>query len=407
MTEYNDCVLDNGLKIIQEPAPTNVVYCGLFVDAGTRNEEDADSGLAHFCEHTSFKGTSKRKAWQIRNCLESVGGDLNAYTNKEETVYYATVGKEYFDRAAALLFDIVFRSVYPARELEKEREVIIDEIDCYNDSPAELIYDEFEEMVFRGHGLGRNILGEASRLRSYSTTDALRFTKRYYIPSNATFFVYGNVAFDHVCKLASRFTAEYGLSQVRKDVRPLPRYEREDRVASHQTHQAHVLIGNRAYSSRDKRRMPLALLNNILGGPGMNSLLNVALREKNGLVYSAESTSFCYTDSGVWSVYFGCEETDVAKCRKIVSGLLEKLTDKPLSESRLNKAKKQFTGQIRIAADNFESHALALGKIYAREVRHRNVERICDELMLLSALDLHEVACDIFRPDKLTTLVYK
>src|SRR5574344_515222 len=204
MKAYHQMTLDNGLSIIPEDCPTDVVYCGLLVNAGTRDEELQDSGLAHFCEHTTFKGTEKRRAWHIRNGLERVGGDLNAYTNKEETVFYACVQKEDFDRAADLLFDIVFHSVYPQAELEKETEVIIDEIDSYNDSPAELIYDEFEEMLFRGHGLGRNILGTADRLRMYKTEDALRFTRRYYCPSNITFFCFGQVNFNHIVTLLKK-----------------------------------------------------------------------------------------------------------------------------------------------------------------------------------------------------------
>lgn len=405
--EYHNCVLDNGLRIIQESSPTDIVYCGLFVDAGTRDEDGKDSGLAHFCEHTSFKGTTTRKSWQIRNCLESVGGDLNAYTNKEETVYYATVRKDDFDRAAQLLFDIVFHSIYPSKELEKETEVIIDEIDSYNDSPAELIYDEFEEMLFKGHGLGRNILGNAVRLRSYSTSDALRFTQKYYVPSNVTFFIYGNVKFDHICKLADKSTRDLSMKKVDKTVQQLPTYIPEKRICEHHTHQAHVLIGNRVYSNHDPRHIALSLLSNLLGGPGMNSLLNVALRENHGLVYTAESTVFYYTDAGVWSIYFGCDEENVPLCTRLILHILKRLTDKPLSERQLSKAKKQFIGQLQIANDNFENYALALGKTYARTGKHRNIDDLCLKIQSLTPQTIYDVTCDIFQDDKLTTLQYK
>ena len=406
MTAFHAITLSNGLRIIHEPSPTDIVYCGLFVDAGTKHQDTDDAGVAHFCEHTSFKGTTHRKAYHIRNRLESVGGDLNAYTNKEETVYYATIQKVYFDRAADLLFDIVFHSTFPQQELEKETEVIIGEIDCYNDSPAELIYDEFEEMVFRGHGLGRNILGNEKRLREYRTHDAQRFTSHHYIPANVTFFVYGNVDFQHIVKMATRLTADLSLATIDKHTLPLPEYIQEERHCTHHTHQAHVLLGNRVYGSQHPKRFALALLNNILGGPGMNSLLNIALREKHGLVYTAESTVFNYTEAGIWSIYFGCDENDVSKCHRLILNQLDRLTDKPLGESQLARAKRQMTGQMHLASDNFENYALALGKFYARTGKHRDIEASCKAIMELTATDLLNTAQEIFRPERLSMLVY-
>ena len=406
MTDFHATALDNGLKIIQEDSPTDTVYCGLFVDAGTRDEDEADLGLAHFCEHTTFKGTTHRRAWHIRNGLERVGGDLNAYTNKEETVYYASVLREDFDKAADLLFDIVFHSVYPEAELQRESQVIIDEIDSYNDSPAELIYDEFEEMLFRGHGLGRNILGKASRLAEYHTADALRFTSKYYRPANVTLFVYGKVKFDHIVRLARKLTAGLTDAPAQKVKLPLPAYKAEDRTCDHSTHQAHVLIGNRGYSAADPRRTALFLLNNILGGPGMNSLLNEQIREKRGLVYTVESTAFSYSDTGLWSVYFGCDAKDTQRCRKLVTACLDRLCQAPLSDAKLRAAKKQLMGQIRIAGDNLESYALALGKTYARTGKHRDVDLICDRIASVLAQDLLQVAQDIFDPRQLSSLVY-
>lgn len=407
MKTFHEHTFANGLRVIHEPSPTNVVYCGYIVGAGTRNEIDADSGMAHFCEHMTFKGTTRRKSWHVRNSLERVGGDLNAFTNKEITVYYATVQKEDFPRAVDLLSDIVFHSVYPQNEIDKEVEVIIDEIDSYNDSPAELIYDEFEEMLFRGHGLGRNILGSADRLRQYKTADALRFTTQYYVPNNATFFVLGQVDFNKVVRLLEKHTSLLVPAEFNKALQPLPKYEIEERVSDRDTHQAHVLMGNRGCSSVDPDRTALFLLNNILGGPGMNSLLNVSLREKHGLVYNVESNTFSYQDTGVWSVYFGCEETKVDKCRRLVQTELQNLCANPLSPQRLQMAKKQLMGQILIAGDNFESYALALGKTYALTGKHRDVEKICDRIRNLTSDDLLRVARRVFDPSNLTVLVYK
>ena len=406
MARYHDYVLNNGLRIIHEPSPTDIVYCGLFVDAGTRNEEKNDSGLAHFCEHMSFKGTNKHTAAYIRNRLESVGGDLNAYTNKEETVYYVCIQKEHFDRAVRLLFEIVFDSIYPQKEIEKETEVIIDEIGCYNDSPAELIYDEFEEMLFRNHELGRNILGKSECLRSYHTEDTFRFTRRYYVPSNVTFFIYGNVVFEHAIQLACKICEDIPLCETKKKKSQLSAYVPEERVCHHHTHQAHVLIGNRAYSNSDERRFQLSLLNNILGGPGMNSLLNIELREKYGLVYTTESNVYYYSDTGLWSVYFGCDEKDIKACKKIILKILRHLSETPLSERSLSRAKKQMVGQMYIAEDNFESHALALGKTYARFRHFREITEVRDAINAITSKELQTVAQDLFQEDKLSMLTY-
>lgn len=407
MKEFHQHILPNGLKIIHEPSPTNVVYCGYIVNAGTRDEETNDRGMAHFCEHMTFKGTARRRSWQIRNCLERVGGDLNAFTNKEITVYYATIQREDFPRAANLLSDIVFHSVYPQAEIDKEVEVIIDEIDSYNDSPAELIYDEFEEMLFRGHPLGRNILGNADTLRGYHTADALRFTQRYYIPQNCTFFVLGQVDFHKVVRLLERDTPRASVAMPTPTLTPMPLYQKDIRICDRDTHQAHVLMGNRGCSISSADRTALFLLNNILGGPGMNSLLNVALREKRGLVYTVESTSFSYKDTGVWSVYFGCDESKADRCRRIVERELDSLCQSPLSERTLSMAKKQMIGQLLIAGDNFESYALALGKVFALQNTHRDVDAICASIRALTADDLLRVARKVMNPDNLTTLIYR
>ena len=407
MRTFHQHTLPNGLQLIHEPSPTNVVYCGYIIAAGTRNEDEADSGMAHFCEHMTFKGTERRRAWHVRNNLERVGGDLNAFTNKEITVFYATVQKEDFPRAVDLLSDIVFHSIYPQSEIDKEVEVIIDEIDSYNDSPAERIYDDFEEMLFRGHGLGRNILGKAGRLREYQTGDALRFTHKFYTPNNATFFVLGQVDFDKVIKYVDKHTSALHRIEVAKPLMPLPRYKAETTVCERDTHQAHVLMGNRGYSMSHGDRTALFLLNNILGGPGMNSLLNVSLREKHGLVYNVESNTFCYQDTGVWSIYFGCEEGKVERCRHLVTRELEALCSNTMSERTLQMAKKQLTGQILIAGDNFESYALALGKTFALTGLHRDVDKICERIRSTTAADILRVAQDVFSPTKLTTLIYK
>ena len=440
--KYNTYTLDNGLRIIHLPSDSKVVYCGYQINAGTRNEEPGEEGLAHFCEHVTFKGTERRKAWHILNCLESVGGDLNAYTNKEGTVYYSAILKEHIARAVDLLTDIVFHSVYPQAEIDKEVEVICDEIESYNDSPAELIYDEFENILFKGSPLGHNILGTAEQVRAFTTEDALRFTQKLYRPDNAIFFAYGDIDFKKLVKLIGRALAddesgklaEENLPQISqitqisrdensiaeeksvssvKSVGPKNYPSVRDEIAGQtivmqkNTHQAHVMIGTRAYDVNDDRRMPLYLLNNMLGGPGMNAKLNLALREHNGLVYTVESTMVSYGDTGTWSIYFGCDEHDVKRCLRLVRKELDKFMQKPLSEAQLKAAKKQIKGQIGVACDNRENFALDFGKSFLHYGWEKNVDRLYEQVDEITAAQIQAVAQELFDKDRLTTLIFK
>ena len=431
--KYNTYTLDNGLRIIHLPSDSKVVYCGYQINAGTRNEEPGEEGLAHFCEHVTFKGTERRKAWHILNCLESVGGDLNAYTNKEGTVYYSAILKEHIARAVDLLTDIVFHSVYPQAEIDKEVEVICDEIESYNDSPAELIYDEFENIIFKGSPLGHNILGTAEQVRRFTTEDALRFTRKLYRPDNAIFFAYGDIDFKKLVRLLKKsFLSEerrvkseettFGDRRERQFNSPEAQaqfniqhstfntqhsFEGQTIVMQKNTHQAHVMIGTRAYDVNDDRRMPLYLLNNMLGGPGMNAKLNLALREHNGLVYTVESTMVAYGDTGIWSIYFGCDEHDVKRCLRLVRKELDKFMLKPLSEAQLKAAKKQIKGQIGVACDNRENFALDFGKSFLHYGWEKNVDRLYEQVDEITAEQIQAVARELFDKDRLTTLIFK
>ena len=410
--KYNTYTLDNGLRIIHLPSDSKVVYCGYQINAGTRNEEPGEEGLAHFCEHVTFKGTERRKAWHILNCLESVGGDLNAYTNKEGTVYYSAILKEHIARAVDLLTDIVFHSVYPQAEIDKEVEVICDEIESYNDSPAELIYDEFENIIFKGSPLGHNILGTAEQVRSFKTEDALRFTRKLYRPDNAIFFAYGDIDFKKLVRLLKKsFLSEERRVKSEKFNSPEAQtqfniqhstfntqhsFEGQTIVMQKNTHQAHVMIGTRAYDVNDSRRMPLYLLNNMLGGPGMNAKLNLALREHNGLVYTVESTMVAYGDTGIWSIYFGCDEHDVKRCLRLVRKELDKFMQKPLSEAQLKAAKKQIKGQVGVACDNRENFALDFGKSFLHYGWEKNVDRLYEQVDEITAEQIQAVAQELF-----------
>ena len=462
--KYNTYTLDNGLRIIHLPSDSKVVYCGYQINAGTRNEEPGEEGLAHFCEHVTFKGTERRKAWHILNCLESVGGDLNAYTNKEGTVYYSAILKEHIARAVDLLSDIVFHSVYPQAEIDKEVEVICDEIESYNDSPAELIYDEFENILFKGSPLGHNILGTAEQVRAFKTEDALRFTQKLYRPDNAIFFAYGDIDFKKLVKLIGKaltddssgklaekgchadfaddadFSGETGdtgfvgardseitqmsqapqMTQISRgamdsqgaidsmgSMDPMGSPAGQTIVMQKNTHQAHVMIGTWAYDVNDDRRMPLYLLNNMLGGPGMNAKLNLALREHNGLVYTVESTMVSYGDTGTWSIYFGCDEHDVKRCLRLVRKELDKFMQKPLSDAQLKAAKKQIKGQIGVACDNRENFALDFGKSFLHYGWEKNVDRLYEQVDEITAAQIQAVAQELFDKDRLTTLIFK
>lgn len=340
---YHAHTLPCGLRIIHEPSASPVLYCGYVVLAGTRHEDEADSGMAHFIEHLSFKGTTHRRACHIVNGLERVGGDLNAYTTKQETVYYATVLKDDFKRAADLLTDIVFHSTFPQAEIDKEVEVICDEIDSYKDSPSEIIFDEFESLMYPGQPLGRDILGNAERLRQYTTADALRFTHRYYHPQNAVFYVYGDVPFAQIVRTLERLLPPTDFAAFTapalSSIPPQPQITAQERIVSKGTHQAHVLIGAPTFAGTDARRFALLLLNNMLGGPGMNSRLSLSLREKAGLVYSIDSYLNTYPDTGFWNVYFGCDAHDVGRCRRLLLRELRRFIERPLSNSQLAAAK--------------------------------------------------------------------
>lgn len=403
----NQHTLSNGLRIIQVPSPTPVAYCGFAIDAGTRDETSGEQGMAHFVEHLIFKGTTKRKAWHILNRMERVGGDLNAFTNKEETIIYTAFLAEHFVRAVELLSDIVFHSTFPKNEIAKEVDVILDEIQSYEDSPSDLIFDDFENLIFKGHSLGRNILGDPNLLKTFGSDDALNWTRRFYKPSNMVFFFYGNVDFRHLVRCVEKYVGEIPDSKAEKLYVPLPDYLPERRVIHRDTHQAHVMIGCRSYDAHNEKRTGLYLLNNILGGPGMNSRLNIALREHRGLVYSVESNLTSYTDTGVFSIYFGCDPKDVDTCLTLVEKELKRLCMARLTDSQLAAAKKQIIGQIAVASDNFENLALDMGKTFLHYNRYESQEEVFQRIEALSADCLMEVANEIFDEHRRSVLIYQ
>ncbi len=383
MKKYNTATLANGLRVIHLPSQSKVVYCGIGINAGARQEALGEDGLAHFCEHTTFKGTQKRSALQILNSLESVGGDLNAFTNKEDTVFYAAILKDHLNRAVDLLCDIVFCSIYPEEEeIRHEVDVICDEIESYNDSPAELIYDEFENMIFQNHPLGHNILGTRERVLAFTGADARRFTERYYRPDNAIFFAYGDVDFKKMVQRLERCMEQIGERNNRIAIQQPSSFPQTGTTAqqSQEHHQAHIMLGSSAYSYDDERRLPLYLLNNLLGGPGMNARLN-------------------------WSVYFGCDHHDVKRCLRLVHRELDKVMQHPLTDRQLTAAKRQLKGQIAIACDNREQFALDIAKNYLHYGRERNIDELMQRIDAITAAQIQNVAQELFAPGRLKQLI--
>ncbi len=406
LENYNTYQLDNGLRVIHLHQESSVSYCGVIVNAGSRDEKGDELGMAHFIEHMLFKGTSKRRSSQIINRLEDVGGELNAYTSKEETVLYAGFLSEYTERTIELISDLIQHSVFPESEVSKELVVIQDEIKSYKDIPSELIYDDFEEMLFDSNPMSHNVLGKSEILDTFTSGKALEFYHTYYQPENMVFFSLGSTDMQKIVKWVSKYFHfhQKGTCNHVRIAPEVPAFEKK--IFNRDTHQVHCLIGARAYDIYHPERMTMYLLNNILGGPGMNSLLNLSLRERNGLVYSVESTFQSFTDCGWWGVYFGTDPENVRKCEKLVIGELAKLCENKISESKLKKYKLQLMGQLAIAAENKENMALSLGKSYLRYGKFDNNEQIRKKIEAITPERMLLVAREIFDVNKLSVLKY-
>ncbi|MFR9165746.1 MAG: M16 family metallopeptidase [Dysgonomonas sp.] len=407
MPEYYSLTLKNGIRIIHKQIPENISYCGFFINAGTRDELPAEFGMAHFVEHMLFKGTAKRKAYHIINRMEAVGGELNAYTNKEETVVYSIFLEEQVERAVELLGDLVFNSQFPQKEIEKEVDVILDEISSYEDSPSELIYDEFENIVFKNSQLGHNILGDADTLNNFESEKAKSFVKRNYTADNIVFFSLGRTDFKKLVRIVNKHLEDVEIPfSDRQRIVPsdvLPVHIHSDK----NTFQSHVLLGARSYNLYDKKRKTLSLINNILGGPGMNSRLNISLREKRGLVYNVESNITGYSDTGLFSVYFGSDKQNTEKCIRLIYSELKKLRETKLTSSQLSAAKKQFIGQIGVSADNHENLALALGKSLFHYNHFNSAEETFKKIDAITEQDILDVANEVFDERNLFSLTFR
>lgn len=405
--EYNVFTLSNGLKIIHKPEKSPVVYCGMVVNVGSRDENTSELGMAHFVEHLLFKGTKKRSSSRIINRLEQVGGELNAFTSKEETVVYATVLSEHFELAIELLADIIFNSVFPVREIEKEKIIVLDEIQSYNDSPSELIYDEFEEVIFDAHPIGHPILGTPATLQSFQREHILSFFESHFQPHQMVFYVVGNLSNTKLERLCHKYLNVQKPSQASfQRVKPNGYVPKHTSVTKN-THQVHHMTGSQAYNLYHPCKTGFYVLNNILGGPGMNSLLNWSLREKHGLVYTVDSVYQPLTDTGLWTIYFGCDATHLVKCEKLVQGVLQKLTNELIPEKQLSRYKVQLLGQMAISAENRENLGISIGKSVLRYGKVDALSEIKSKILSVSAQNIRDMACEIFDSTQISTLTYR
>lgn len=407
MEGYEYYTLNNGIRLIHSHSDGKVAHLGVIINTGSRDEESHQLGIAHFIEHVIFKGTHKRKAYHVISRLEDVGGEIDAYTTKEETCIYASFLKEYTERTIELFSDILFNSSFPEKELEKEKEVILDEINSYKDSPGELIFDDFEELIFCGHPIGRNILGDSKLLKKFTKNHIHEFMEQKYHTNQMVICSVGNIKFSHLVRWVEKYYGHIPSNQRKEPRKPLNGYKPDNLIMHKDTHQAHCIIGNRAYDITSKKRLPMELLNNILGGPGMNSRLNLALRERHGFTYNIESFYNPYSDTGIAGIYFGTEPEKVEKSLRIIGNEIKKLQNQPLGILQLDRAKKQMIGQMAISSENLSNLMLNIGRSYLLFNKVDTLEAVYEKINNVKSMELLDVANEVFSPSQLSTLTYK
>ncbi|MBN2522373.1 MAG: insulinase family protein [Bacteroidales bacterium] len=406
--EYYTHVLQNGIRLIHQPVNSPVAHCGIFINTGSRDELENQHGMAHLIEHLIFKGTKKRKAYHILSRMEDVGGEMNAYTTKEETCIYTTFFNNYYSRAFDLLSDVLFYSVFPQKEIVKEKEVIIDEINSYKDSPTDQIYDDFEELVFNTNPIARNILGTKKALNSYTRNDIIDFVMSNYATNEIVVSSVSSVSFPRILKYFMKHFSN--VDQVeRKKIRNeynFRSYQPLHRKNKKNTYQTHCIIGNQTYSNKDERRYAMHLLNNLLGGPGMNSRLNMTLREKKGLAYNIESNYSTYSDVGIFQVYFGTDTKHLNQCIDLIHSDFKKLKEQKLGTVQLSKAKRQLIGQIAIAAEHNENQMLANGRSMILFDKVYPFHEVAQKIENITSNEIREIANEVLIPHQLSSLVF-
>jgi len=398
--------LNNGIKLIHKEIDSPISHFGVLINAGTRDEDADFMGLAHFVEHTIFKGTAKRKGYQVIKRMEDVGGDLNASTSKEETYFHASFLSQDYERAIELLSDIFFNATFPEKELEKEKDVILEEINYYKDSPSELIFDDFEDLVFAGHPLGRNILGTKKTVSSMKRAHIIDFMRKNYTSENIVLSSVGNISSYKLLRFCEKYFGVHQMQSGMHNRLPFSSYKPEMLKVHKKTSQTHVLLGNIAYSFKDDKKNAFMLLTNLLGGQGMNTRLNMSIREKMGLAYSVEANYSPFSDSGVFNIYIGCDNGMWEKSIDLTYKELEKLKNQKLGTLQLQYAKKQFVGQLAIANESKLNEMLSIGRsaLFFDEVE--TMEEVIQDFLSVTAEDILEVANEIFDKNQFSTLIF-
>ncbi len=406
--EFHTHTLKNGIRLIHKQVQSPVAHCGLIINTGSRDEEEKEHGITHLIEHLIFKGTTKRKAFHILSRMEDIGGELNAYTSKEETCIYTTFFNNYYDRAFELIRDIVFNSVFPPKEIIKEKEVVIDEINSYKDSPFDQIFDDFEELIFKGNPIARNILGTEESLKKLSRNNILNFQNKHYTTDQMVVSSVGNFSFNKIKKYFEKYFTDVPekKSSIKRIAYNESIYKKTEQNISKGTHQSHCLLGAPAFSFNDDRRLILHLLNNYIGGPTLNSKLNLTLREKKGLAYNVESNYTSYSDTGIISIYFGTDKKDQTKSINLTLKELKKLCTVPLGIAQLAKAKKQLIGQVAISGENNENQMLSIGKSLLVYNKVDSLETIAKKIEAISSEEILDVANTIFGQDNISILTF-
>ncbi|MBL4624559.1 MAG: insulinase family protein [Flavobacteriales bacterium] len=404
---FKTFVLENGIRVIHQELPYgDVAHCGLIINVGSRDELPEERGMAHFIEHTIFKGTRKRKAFHILSRLDAVGGEINAYTTKEETCIYASFLSHHYERAIELITDITFNSTLPKKEIDKEKDVIIDEINSYLDDPSETIFDDFEEQLFTGHQIGGNILGEEKLIKKFTVTDIQQFIQKNYSTDEMVFASVGPISFAKLKQQIEKHLGKIEQKSADKKRVEFTGYKPKRIERKRANFQEHVMLGSLAYASQSDKRRGLILLSNLLGGPGLNSRLNLNIREKYGFTYYLESNYTAYSDTGFFNIYFGTDKKHLDKTRSLVLKELRTLREKKLGVNQLHQAKQQLIGQIALSQENKASLMLTIGKSIMLYDVVDPIEKVFEKIERITAEEIQEIANEVFAEDQLTHLTY-
>ena len=400
-------ILNNGIRLIHQRVESSVSHFGVIINTGSRDEDKEEQGIVHFIEHVIFKGTKKRKAYYVISRLEDIGGELNAYTGKEDTAFYASFLNKYYDRTLELISDILCNSVFPEHELEREKEVVIEEINSYKDSPSELIYDDFDELLFDGHPIARNILGTPELVHSFNRENIFDFMKKNYTTDQIVLSSVGNIPFDKILAMSEKYFGSVPVSKRKCERKPFSGYVPGEKVIKKGTFQTHCIIGNLAYNSHDEKRIGMALLNNILGGQSMNSRLNMSLREHNGIAYNVESNYSPYFDTGEFNVYFGTDPEKLEKAITLVKKEFKRLRDNKLGILQMSKARKQIIGQLALSSDDHGELMLSLGKSFLVYNKVDNLKDIYKKIEKITSFQILDIANEILDEKSLSILIYQ